>query len=191
MTDARKIPDFRLPPDLLGVQLLGIGAWAWLLVAIPFFADTATPFPLLDLCFAAAWIALACAWFVSPIVSAAGLRWAPWRRWWIAAGVAGVIGLIVAATDLGLVVRLFLCERQLTAYAAAVAPGTSDVLQEPTSVGLFRVDKAEEDRGAVYLYTNSHQVGLVYFPGGTSPPYRGGMKTHHLYGPWHLFRWKF
>jgi hypothetical protein len=190
MADARKLPDFRLPPELLGIQLVGVGAWAWLLAALPFLTDTATPFPF-DLCFGATWLALAVAWLVLSIVSAAGLRWAPWRRWWIATSVAGVIGLTVAATDFGLVVRLFLCERQLTAYATAVAPGTSDVLQESTSVGLFRVEKTEEYGGAVFLYTNSKQSGLVYFPGGTSPPYRGGMKTHHLYGPWHLFRWKF
>jgi hypothetical protein len=193
MIDAQKIIDLRLPSPL-GVRLVAAAAWAWLLVALPFLTDTATPFPF-DLCLGAAWLALASVWFVLTIVSAAaGLRSTPWRRWWIAAGVAGLIGPTLAVTHLGLVVRLFLCERQLTAYATGVAPGTGDFLHDPTTVGLFRVDGTEEYQGAVFLYTNTDFLdrdGLVYFPGGTDPPSPGRIRTHHLYGPWYLFRWHF
>jgi hypothetical protein len=192
MIDAQKIIDIRLP-RLLGVRLLAVAAWAWLLAALPFVTDTATPFPI-AFWLGPAWLALAGIWCLFPFFSSTGLRSTPWRRWWIAAGVAGLIGPTLAVTHLGLVVRLFLCERQLTAYATGVAPGTGEFLHDPTTVGLFRVDGTEEYQGAVFLYTSTDFLdrdGLVYFPGGADPPLPGRIGTRHLYGPWHRFRWHF
>src|SRR5579883_1330806 len=97
--------DFRLRPRFNGVRLLAILAWAWLLVALPDLTDAAAAIPFAAY-LAVIWLVLAVAWFVLPFVSPGGLRTKAWRRWWLAAAAAGMTGLVLGFTDMGLRARL-------------------------------------------------------------------------------------
>jgi hypothetical protein len=179
-------------PRLAGVRLLAAFAWVWLLVALPEVTNAAGTFPL-DLCLALIWLVLAVAWFILPFVSPGGVRSGPWRRWWLAAGVAGAIGLVFGLTDMGLRARLFLCEAEVAAYVTCVDPGTHEHFEPPESVGLFRVDETEEYGGAVLLYTQGgfiDRYGVAYVPPGAGLP-PGTRVERHLYGNWYHFKWKF
>ena len=193
MTDLRQVAALSRT-NTRGVRLLAVFAWIWLLVAVPFLTDAVSPFPIgYDL--AMIWFGLAVAWWTMPVVSSGGFFSKPWRRYWVLAGIAGALGLCLGFTNIGLMARLYLCDRQLTAYAASFAPGARVVtVDDPVRVGLFPVDETEEYQGAVYLYTGSgflERAGLVYFPGAGKPPNPGRIRTAHLYGPWYWFRWKF
>jgi hypothetical protein len=180
-------------PSLFGVRVLMASTAIWLVTALPFLSDATTGFPL-GLLLSSVWLVLACSWLVLPFVWEGGLRSRSWRRWWLAAGAVGAFGLVIGMTDLGLMVRLFLCERQMIAYTARVAPETTEFQHAPRAVGLFLVDGTQEYQGAVYLYTSGgflDREGVVYYPRGTNPPQPGRISADHLFGPWHRFRWRF
>jgi hypothetical protein len=193
MTDLRQVAALSRT-NTRGVRLLAVFAWIWLLVAIPFLTDAASPFPI-GCGLALSWFALAVAWWTMPFVSAGGIFSKPWRQHWLLAGIAGALGLCLAFTNIGLIARLYLCDRQLAAYATSFAPGAREVdRDDPAIIGLFNVEETEEYQGAVYLYMGwgfLDRGGLVYFPGIGAPPNPGRISTHHLYGPWHRFRWRF
>jgi hypothetical protein len=165
----------------------------WLVVGLHFLTDTGTDLaPVLFL--GATWLILACAGVSLFLTSPGGLRSRTWRRWWLAAGAVGALGPALLMTDIALMVRLYLCEGQVAAYATGVAPGTTETGHEPRSVGLFRVDGTEEYHGTVYLYTTYDfldRCGLAYVSTGAAPPTLGRTRTRHLYGPWYCFRWRF
>jgi hypothetical protein len=164
-------------------------AWAWLFFALLFLTDVSPGLAGVVLFFT--WYGLAITWLALPLVGSLDSRAA--RHWWLTAGVAGCLGLVLAFTDIGLIARVAVCRPSLEAYAARVAPGTSDALHEPRWVGLFRVDGTKEEDGVVVLYT-SHgfldRYGLVFTPSGKEPP-PGVRLGRRLIGPWHTFRWKF
>jgi hypothetical protein len=94
-------------------------------------------------------------------------------------------------TDLGLTLRVALCEAALRDYAAKVsAEGVRD--EPPRWVGLFQVEEATVfDRG-VYLYTSwsfLNRHGVAHLPPGSKPAPRTSLR--HLYGSWYSFEWRF
>ncbi len=187
---ASTVPSESMEGATLYAKLLAVFACLWLLVALPFVTDAACPlFATLGL--AIHWLILAFAWLF-------GL-WAPFlvrsssaRRWWLSAGIAGLLGLLLAFTDVGFMFRVALSERALGAYVATVPSGTKNSSHSNRLVGLFLVDGTEENNGAVVLYTSSgflDRYGIAYVPPGAIPP--SGVSVKHLFGPWYRFKWRF
>src|SRR5262249_20598945 len=159
--------------------ILAALAWLWLIVALPFITDAACDmFVALVLGFT--WMALALSWlcglFAVPFISrssSARLIFKTYfgvtedeivpflppsssaRLWWASAGLAGLLGLLLAFSDAGLILRVALSERKLNAHVAAVPPGTNNSSHPNRLVGLFFVDGTEESNGVVALYTSS------------------------------------
>jgi hypothetical protein len=179
-------------PSLFGVALLTACAAAWLVAALPSLTDTGYAIPF-DLLLIAAWYLVARFWFRLPYTSPAGLRSRPWRRLWLAAGSIVVLGPVLGLTDLGLMVRLYLCEPQVAAYVAGLAPKTAEFPHEPRAVGLFQVVGTWGSPGGASMQTTTgfldHRLhGLVYAPGHAGPLVYNKHRTSHLYGPWYAFR---
>jgi hypothetical protein len=176
----------------LYARILAALAWLWLVVALPFITDAACNiFAAFVLGFA--WMALALSWlcvlFAVPFLS----RSSSARLWWASAGLAGLVGLLLAFSDAGLILRVALSERALNAYVATVPPGTKNYSHPNRLVGLFFVDGTEESNGVVALYTSSDFLdrhGIIFVPdGATVPEYLRGLR--HLYGKWYSFWWHF
>jgi hypothetical protein len=172
--------------------LLVVCALVWLAVSLPSLTDAGAAYPL-SLLLGGAWSLLAWVWVRLPFVALARLRSRPWRRWWLAAGAIVMSGAALAMTDLGTIARLYLCERQVTAYVAGVAPKTAEYQHEPRGVGLFRVVGTGESRGIVTVETTTgfldrHIHGLVYAPQAKGELPMGKIQSRHLYGPWYAFR---
>jgi hypothetical protein len=179
-------------PSLVGVRLLVVCAMVWLVAALPIVTDAGAAYPV-SLFLGAAWWLLAWAWVRLPFRSLAELRSRPWRRWWLTAGAIVVPGAVLAMTDLGTVARLYLCEHEVTAYVAGVAPKTAEYQHEPRRVGLFRVVGTAESHGIVTVETTTgfldrHIHGLVYAPQAQGELRSGKLQSRHLYGPWYAFR---
>jgi hypothetical protein len=176
----------------LGVGVLAACAAAWLVAALPSLTDVGVGYPL-DLFLVGTWCMLAQDWVRLAHASPAEPRLRPCRRMWLTAGTIIVLGAVLALTDLGLRARLYLCERQVAAYAAGVVPRADEYRHEPRKVGLFQVEGTMESHGMVTLNTTSGFVdrrphGLVYAPGHEGPLVYGKLRTSHLYGPWYAFR---
>src|SRR4051794_14752740 len=88
-------------PNPAGVRLLAAFAWVWLIVGFPFLTDAVTDFEV-GLALAASWLFMAVVWVIIPFASPGGLWSRQWRQWWLAAGTAGVVGLGLGLTDVGL-----------------------------------------------------------------------------------------
>jgi hypothetical protein len=178
-------------PSVIGPGLLIACAALWVVLALAFMT-VVNGYPL-SVVLAGAWWLLAYAWVRLPFLSSAAVRSRPWRRLWLTAGAIVVPGAVLAMTDVGLMARLYLCEPQVAAYVASVAPGTSDYRHEPRGVGLFQVVGTREYHGDVELWTSpgfmdiSHH-GLVYAPEWAAAPSGGKIKYWHVYGPWYAFR---
>jgi hypothetical protein len=177
--------------SFLEVRVLALCAWLWLLVALPFVTDVTTSFPV-DLVLSAGWLMLISVWLGIPFISSADFQSPRWRRWWLAAGCAGLICGTLAFTDIGLIVRLYLCETQLNAYADTIEPGAVEHFDDPITVGSFHVDETDEYNGVVAVYTCHgflNRYGIARIPEGAStPPWLRGFR--HLYGQWYSFEWR-
>jgi hypothetical protein len=167
-------------------------AWLWLLLAIPSLTDVASSFVAGSL-LAVGWLVFALAWLLLPLFRPGALGSPAGKQWYLGAAAAGVLGLLLAFTDVGLRLRVAASEPPLRAYAAAVPPGGYGSLHEPHRVGLFLVDGTEERDGVILLYTSAgflDRYGVAYNPGAKPLP-AGRRQLRHLYGPWYSFRWKF
>jgi hypothetical protein len=126
-------------------------------------------------------------------VSRGGLSTGAGRAWYVAAAAAGVLGLVLAFTDVGLIARVAASEPWLTAYVEEVTSGSGESPLPPRWVGLFDVQGTLEEDGAVVLFTSVDFIdrqGVAYLPPGKRlPPRCRGVR--HLYGPWYRFDWKF
>jgi hypothetical protein len=192
MTTEHQTEPVQRRPRLLGVRLLVVCALVWLVVALPSLTDAGAAYPL-SLFLGGAWALLAWAWVRLPLLSLGRLRSRPWRRWWLTAGAIVTSGAVLAMTDLGTIARLYLCERQVTAYVTSVAPKTAEFQHEPRGVGLFRVVGTGESHGTVTVETTTgfldrHFHGLVYAPKAEGELPMGKIQSRHLYGPWYAFR---
>ncbi len=172
-------------------RVLAAMTWLWFLAALPFLTDAACNFLMAGV-LAISWMILALAWVCALLMRHSLLNSASARRWWLSAGLAGLLGLLLVYTDLGLLLRVALSERELNAYNAAVPSGTRNIIHSNRQVGLFLVDGTEEINGVVVLYTSSSFLdrhGVVFVPDGAIPP--SDLSTRHLFGPWYSFRWRF
>ena len=200
----------------LYARILAALAWLWLVVALPFITDAACDmFVAIVLGFT--WMALALSWlcglFAVPFIFRSSLarlilktfgvtedeivqflpRSSSGRLWWASAGLAGLVGLLLAFSDAGLILRVALSERALNGYVAAVPPGTKNSSHPNRLVGLFFVDGTEESNGVVALYTSSDfldRQGIIFVPDGATAP-GSFWDLRHLHGKWYRFRWHF
>jgi hypothetical protein len=179
---------------LTGVRILAWLAWLWLVAALPFLTNASCNL-FVGFALAATWLLLAGAWLVLPLGMPGVLLQRAGRRRWLAAGGAGCLGLVLAFSDIGLMIRIALCEPSLSGYAAQIPPGGGKPLHGPRPIGLFLVDGEENYQGIVFLYTSSAFIdreGVAFVPTGTTPPSQiPRRRLRHLYGPWHWFSWKF
>jgi hypothetical protein len=182
------------PPEQTGARerTIAVLAWLWLLLALPFLTDAACNM-IAAMGLFMAWALLACAWLLIGLAGPAK-AWTG-KGWWIAAGVAGCLGVGLALTDAGLRVRVAVSRSWLDAYAEQVPADTRDRLHEPRWVGLFRVDGTESIDGTVFLYTSSSYLnrhGIVFVPPEQGAPQISRRRINgRLHGPWHSFTWKF
>jgi hypothetical protein len=182
------VPVVERPLSLLVPRLAAVAAWLWLAVAIPSLTDAACNF-FLWLLLAASGGSLGVAWLALTCAKPSLLR-PPAGAWWLAVPAAGALGVGLLVTDLGLRLRVALCEDSLSRLVAAVKPGEQD--HEPRWVGLFQVQEVHEYQGGVYLFTSQswlNRHGVAYLPDGA--PVEPRMSVCHLYGPWYSFDWFF
>lgn len=178
----------------MAIRTHAVLTWGWLIVALPFVTDAACNIFLVFL-FSLAWLALAATW----LAFAPSLRrfngW-PDLRWWLSAGMAGLVGLVLAFTDIGLMARIALCEPALVRHAEDVrTAGGNDAVHGFRPVGLFLVDGEEYVDGVLFLYTSHGFIdreGIAYFPAEKGkPPNVSRRRMRHLYGSWYWFYKKF
>lgn len=173
-----------------GLILAGL-SWLWLLTALPFITDAACNF-IAAIVLALTWFALALTWLCGLFVPYL-LRSSSARLWWSSAGLAGLLGLVLAFSDVGLILRVALSERALNTYVASISPGTQNPIHPNHQVGLFFVDGTEESNGVVALYTSSDfldRQGIIFVPDAATPP--GHFQSlRHLYGKWYSFWFHF
>jgi hypothetical protein len=179
-------------PGWLAVRALACLSWLWLGASLPFLTD-ASCFIFVEFVLAGTWLLLAVAWLALCVPSF--LLGRTERLWWLAAGAAGCLGLVLAFSDVGLMARIALCEPSLSSYAVQVPPGGGNPMHAAQPAGLFLIDGEENYQGIVFLYTSSafiNREGVAYVPPGTVvPPTIPRRRLRHLYGPWYWFSWKF
>jgi hypothetical protein len=182
-----------LPPvHLAGPRLLAMLAWLWLLVALPFLTD-ASCVVFVGLALTCGWLGLGVAWLLLPLVARGALSTGARRAWYVAAAAAGVLGLVLAFTDVGLTARVAISDPGLTAYVEEVTSGAGKSPLPPRWVGLFRVNRTLEYDGVVVLFTSQDFIdeqGVAYIPPGKQLPSRFH-PVRHLYGHWFWFNWHF
>ena len=167
----------------LGLKILATLAWAWV-GAVLVFASTGM-MVILGLI----WFFLALSWFIA-LLHPLDIRTKARRLWWLAAGFAGALGLVISFSHLPLLARIALCESSLTRYANQVMLMDSRPQHEPVLVGLFVIDGEENDKGVVLMHTRDGFIyweGIAYFPSDTSLPNETKHHFSHLYGSWYLF----
>lgn len=172
-------------------MLLALMAWLWFLAALPFLTDAACQIFVAAI-LAILWMILAFTWLCGLFMARSLLRSSSAWKWWLSAGLAGLLGLLMAFTDVGFIARVALSDRALSAYVAAVPAGTENTTHSPRLVGLFLVDGTQESDGVVLLYTSTDFLdrhGIAYVPKGVIPPSHLSMK--HLFGQWYSFWWHF
>lgn len=184
---------FAMPNDTQATTLFRIivaMAWLWLLFAIAFLTDADCDF-LVFLALFVSGLMLAQVWFIlTPLF---------WHKlhshagcWWFSVPLAGGLGLFLALTDYGLVLRVALSEPWLNRHVQDVAEGVNSG-KAPGWQGLMRVEKTEQDKGAFFLYASGgflNRNGVAYLPhDNISPPPR--IALGHLYGRWYRFTWRF
>ena len=108
---------------------------------------------------------------------------------WLTVPAAGLMGVLLAATDVGLLLRVVLSERALR-NDIAQAPQLDPVT--PHWVGLFHVEESRSFDGGVYFYTSHswlNRHGVAQVPAGSKTAPR--TRLRHLYGDWYSFEWRF
>lgn len=172
-----------------GIRIHALLTWLWFVLALPFVTNTSCD-PFIALPLGIFWLLLAAVWLAILFTSLRDSWSRAKRNYWLSSGIAGLLGLVLAFTDVGLIVRLALSEFSLAAYAAQVPVERGNWGHPPRLVGLFLVDAESNEEGIVYLYTGTafiDRTGLALVPAGGKPLYR----VRHLYGPWYWFYWKF
>lgn len=174
--------------------VLALLAWLWLVVALPFLTDASCHF-LIGFALAGSWLLLGFIWICFLLSAPDVLRFRSARRWWVLAGSAGCLGLFLAFTKVGLILRIALCETSLSHYASQVMVDGRDFVHAPQRVGLFWIDGEESYQDVVFLYTSQaflNREGVAYVPPGTTPPEHIPRRyLKHLYGPWYWCCWHF
>ena len=174
--------------SLLVVRLYSAAAWLWFAVASVFFSDPAQDV-ICWLLLAGLGGLLGLTWLVVTKSEPSLLR-RPFRVWWLSVPVAYALGSTFLMTELGVAVRVALCEKSLNRFVADVTPETK--LNQTRWVGLFQVERVSECEGGVYLFTGSSGLlsssGVAHIPTGTK--IAQSMWVHHLYGEWYSFEWK-
>lgn len=184
---------FFSPAGHADARLLAVLAWLWVLVATPFLTNpSCAVYVRILLVFT--WLVLAVCWIWLPIFEPTTVFRSPrGRRLWLSAALAGLVGLLLAFTNLGLTARVALSERWLLDYARPLREGSSQLDHRSRVVGLFRVEETEVCDGAVLLFTSpSHEdgQGIAYVPPKAGVPYHVRL-VRHLYGPWYRFEQKY
>ncbi len=144
--------------------ILVIGAWVWLLLV------TASLFGAIDysmevLFLGGTGFVIGLSWLVGT-VGWPGLLLPPRLKWWLSVAPACVLGLILAVTDYGLMLRIAVSESALEDYVASLPDGTT---RTPCQVGLFQVEGVTNNQGSVFLYTGDDflgEHGIAYLPEG-------------------------
>jgi hypothetical protein len=163
-------------------------AWLWFAVAVVYLTDAAcffmTFFALLGsgMVIGFVWVIFTHLW--------PRLLSKPIRRFWLSIPLAGVLAVILA-TDIGLLLRVSLCDRVLRDHVTSVAPhGVKE--EQSRWIGLFQVDETRVYDGGVYLYTSHswlNRHGIAHIPVGSKLAPRTNLR--HLYGQWFSFEWRF
>lgn len=184
--------DLRKPPG--GIRVLGVLAGLWFLIAIPSVTDTGTGFIVVFLLLAG--MLLGWVWCHVVHCSFSSIQTRADHLWALSAPGAGLLAILLAVSAIGLQVRVALCRPFLERYVATVPAGTNASLHPSHFVGTFWVDRVEEDRGTVLLFTSKeglmNSTGLAYIPpGGTMPAGRTWIRLERLSGNWYCFeeRW--
>jgi len=175
----------RLP---LAARLIIVGGWVWLLLALIYFTDAACQI-FLFLAIGVSGIIVGAVWIALSVMWPRLLR-RPARKVWLSVPLAGVLGLLLLS-DLGLALRVRLCEGALSEYVAEVSANGVPA-ERHQWVGLFKIDDTWVYDGGVYLFTSTSlidQHGVAHLPPGSKPPSR--ITVSHLYGLWFSFKWKF
>lgn len=98
--------------------------------------------------------------------------------------------LLVRTTNLGLAIRVWLCEDELTALAISASGGDepAPLRHIDSRVGLFYVYSTTGIGNELTMITDRgfcRSYGITYYPSG--PPIGTGDEYQHLFGPWYRF----
>jgi hypothetical protein len=169
----------RLSVRLVGILVIASG-WSWFICTIPFFSDMGLrvrsflPIGIGGAIIAVAWVVLS--------VALPSLFDRHFAKWWLSVLLAGILGIVLAATNWALAARVALCEQDLRAHVQTMKPDECDIANR--RVGLFDVEMCEEHDGGVYLYSFSRAAGIAYRPNGGKPP--SNMRLDgSLFGSWY------
>jgi hypothetical protein len=173
------------------LRILALLGGLWILVAIPFLTDAGCNI-LVGGVLALCWFVGGLFWYALALSRPALLRSRPERYLWLGIGIVGVLGLLLAKTDIGLIARVALCEETLASYAEQVPPEGEALSLEPRQVGLFYVNRVQNYDGVVFLHTSSYgwldEAGIAYVKPGTHALIID-RRSRHLFGPWYWFYW--
>jgi hypothetical protein len=171
--------------------VLVVAAWVWAAVALV---------PATDAGWSLGWKVL-----LVPPVLIIGVAWAWWPRqpgprtgrWsrvaWLSVPAAALAVVAVDASNVGLLVRVWLCEDELRAFAEAARAGKEDVgASGPNDVpvGLFHVDRTYGYGSEVAMVTSRamfRDYGVLYWPDPQRANFGDGGDCRHLFGPWYWF----
>jgi hypothetical protein len=113
----------------------------------------------------------------------------PRVRWcWWAVPAIGLLAAVLAVTNVGLTIRVWLSDAELREFAEAVIADHDHRKTTPRRVGLLVVRSAGVEGRQVYLQTASgflDVAGVVYCPDGDVPLYAD--RHSQLFGPWWWF----
>ena len=139
---------------------------------------------------------------------ALGLLWLVWTRaalsrspraWmvWLSAPAVSVLAVLLAATNLPLIGRLWLSEREMREYAGRHDPDPPDWVTGNKGIGSFGVDKVWRHGSWIAFATDGQPfitAGVMFAPDGLP---EGELPIEveemlwarytHLYGPWYRF----
>ena len=111
----------------------------------------------------------------------------PRVRWcWWAVPAIGFLAAILAATNVGLTIRVWLSETELREFAEQAIADPDQDKTYPHRVGWLTVHRVWADERQVRIYTAYSGffdcAGVVYCPDGDEP--RSPGRHAHLFGPW-------
>ncbi len=106
---------------------------------------------------------------------------------WLTVPLAGLLGIVLVTTEVGLLARVALSDTALRKHIAKAQPAAPQCW-----VGLFQVEESRSYDGGVYLFTSHswlNRHGVAHIPAGSKIAPR--IRVRHLYGEWFRFEWKF
>lgn len=105
---------------------------------------------------------------------------------WCAVPAIGLLAAVLATTNVGLMVRVWLSEAELRDFAEQVIADPDHSKTVPRRVGLLTVDRVWADERQIRIYTAPSGfldcAGVMYCPDGDEP--RSPGRHAHLFGPW-------